>query len=116
MICGRVRIAADVEVGNTVGGSRAYRAGEEVDMILRGQPGEPLSAAAWWSSTNVDGAYILAADQVEVLELKGPYYAKCGDCGAGGQIETGDDGLPYLDVGGRIAQQRTAARREAEAR
>jgi hypothetical protein len=115
MIRGRVRIAADAEVGNVTGGSRMYRAGEEVEMILRGQEGEPLSAAAWWSSTNVDGAYILAADQVQVLELKGPYYVKCGDCGAGGQIERGDDGLPYLDVARRIAQQRTGALRGTEA-
>jgi len=106
MILARVRVVADVVVGNVDPDThRAYRTGEEVDMILRGQPGEPLSAASWWSSTDVDAAYILKADQVEVLEMKGPYWVKCDGCGAGGEIEQDEDGLSKLDATGRIARQ-----------
>ncbi|MFJ8388584.1 hypothetical protein ACIQ9Q_29485 [Streptomyces sp. NPDC094438] len=109
MIRGRVRIVADVKVGNVdPGRHRQYRAGEELTMILRGQEGEPLSAASWWSSLDVDGAYILKADDVEVLEMLGPYWVTCGGCGAGGQIEEENE-RAYLDVEGRIArQQRTS--------
>ncbi|MEW2568325.1 hypothetical protein [Streptomyces sp. NPDC047070] len=114
MIRGRVRVIADVEVGNTDPHSRRkYRAGEELEMILRGHPGEPLSSASWWSSTDVDLAHILAGDQVEVLDMLGPTWVKCGGCGAGGEILRHERDLPYLDVGGRIAQQRNIEQAKA---
>ena len=77
-------------------------------MILRGSAGEPLAAATWWSSMNVEGAHILAADQVEVLEMNGPYWTTCDGCGAGGRTEKAEDGRSYLDTTGRIARQREA--------
>ena len=103
MIRARVRVVADAEVGNVdPGTSWTYRAGDEVDMILRGGNGEPLSSAAWWSSTDVDTAYILKFDQVEIVEMKGSYWVKCDSCGAKGQVEN-EDSVPVLDTTGRIA-------------
>ncbi|MFF9003622.1 hypothetical protein ACF1GW_38655 [Streptomyces achromogenes] len=105
MIMGRVRVIADIEVTNIdPGRPRTYKAGEELNMILKGREGQPLSEARWWSSMDIDAAHILDANDVEVLEMTGPYWVKCGGCGAGGQIEVGNDGLPYLDAGERIAQ------------
>lgn len=110
MMRARVRVVADVEASNPYTRPRLYRAGDELEMILRGRAGEPLSAVSWWSSTDVDGAYILPADAVTVLEALGPTWVKCGECDAGGRIERDDDGLAYVDVGAVIAQRRRAAK------
>ncbi len=116
MVRARVRVVADVEVGNVDPGTgRKFRAGEEVDMILRGSAGKPLSAAAWWSSTDVDAAHILGTDDVEVLEMLGPYWTRCDGCGASGQTQEAEDGLSYLDTTGRIARRLAEARQAAEA-
>lgn len=117
MIRGRVRMAKDVTVGNVdPGHSHTYKAGTELEMILRGQEGEPMSKAAWWSNLDIDGAYILDQDDVEVLEMHGAYYSKCDGCGESGQTLDDVDGMSVLDVDGRVqrardAQQRDAARR-----
>jgi hypothetical protein len=114
MITGRVRFTKDIPVSNVdPGDSRVYRAGEEKEMILRGRTGQRLSEGTWWSSTCVDSAFVVDADDVEVIELRGPYWTKCGHCGSGGQIEEGSDGLPYVDTSGELArarEQRTAGR------
>jgi hypothetical protein len=110
MIRGRVRVVADVTVGSVdPATSRTYRAGEVLDMILRGTSGQPLAAAAWWSTTDVDAAYILKADQVEVLDMTGPYWVRCGTCGAGGEIDRGEDGIPRLVTEGQRRAARVAA-------
>lgn len=109
MMRARVRVTADVEAVNAYSGSRTYREGEELEMILRGTPGEPLADACWWSSTDVDGAYILPSDAVAVIDPLGPAWVRCGGCGSGGQIERDDDGLARVDVGGGIVKRRRAA-------
>ncbi|QXE36195.1 hypothetical protein KQY30_20060 [Streptomyces sp. GMY02] len=109
----RVRIVADLEAANPYGPPRKYRAGEEVDMLLVGQEGKPMSAAMWWSSMDIDNAYILPGDSAVVLEMKGPVWIKCGSCGKGGRIERGSDQVARVDVGGRIAKRRAEERREA---
>jgi hypothetical protein len=77
-------------------------------MILRGRVGEPLTDASWWSSTDIDAAHILRADQVDVLEVTGPFYTRCASCGAGGEIERGDDGIPQLVTYQQQCEQRLA--------
>ncbi|MFJ8849350.1 hypothetical protein [Streptomyces sp. NPDC102437] len=110
MMRARVRVVADVAASNPYTRPRVYRAGDELEMLLRGIPGEPMNSAQWWSSADVNGAYILPFEAVAVLEPLGPTWVKCGWCEAGGRIERDDDGLAYVDVGSRIAQRRRAAK------
>jgi hypothetical protein len=48
---------------------RTFRAGEEVEMIQWGRTGGPVDRDAWWTSYDIDGAYILKASEVEVVEV-----------------------------------------------
>ncbi|MFE5662441.1 hypothetical protein ACFQ7W_00725 [Streptomyces niveus] len=108
----RVRIVADLEAANPYGLPRKYRAGEELNMILRGQAGEPMSAANWWSSTDIDNAYIIPSDAAVPLERPAPIWVRCGACDKGGRIEDSADGIATVDVGGRIAKQRRASEQQ----
>lgn len=49
--------------------SRTFRVGEEMTMYQRGRAGRQVDRRAWWSSHDIDGAHILPADAVEVLEV-----------------------------------------------
>lgn len=54
----RVRILRDIGAGNTYGNSVTYKAGEELRMYQTGNRGREVSCH-WWSSFDIDGAYIL---------------------------------------------------------
>lgn len=66
----RVRITAPYGAGapDSYDG-RQFTAGEELEMIQWGRGGRPVERDSWWTSTDIDGAFIVPADHVEVLEV-----------------------------------------------
>jgi hypothetical protein len=66
----RVRIIRETTVGAVdPRGSRTFRVGEEVTMNQRGRAGGEVLRDSWWSSTDIDGAHIIAADCAEIVEI-----------------------------------------------
>lgn len=67
----RVRILERYSAGN--GGPhydvRVFEPGEELRMIQWGIAGREIDRDSWWTSTDIDGAFIISADKVEVLEI-----------------------------------------------
>lgn len=57
----RVRMTSDHGAGNSRGAGRDFRTGEVVHVVRRGDPD------MWWTSYDVDGAYALPDEKVEVL-------------------------------------------------
>jgi hypothetical protein len=75
----RVRIITPVGAANVdPRGSRSFTPGEELEMIQWGRAGRSVDRSAWWTSTDIDGAFIIGAEHVEVLEIikeKAPTFA-----------------------------------------
>ncbi len=46
-----------------------FHAGEELEMVQWGRAGRPVRREAWWTSFDIDGALILEADKVEVVNI-----------------------------------------------
>lgn len=49
--------------------SRTFRAGEEVEMIQWGNANRPVIRDAWWTSFDIDGAFIIKDSKVEVIKV-----------------------------------------------
>jgi hypothetical protein len=66
----RVRITKPYRAGAvSPWDERRFRAGEELEMNQRGRAGRPVERDAWWTSFDIDGAFIVPAEHVEVLEV-----------------------------------------------
>jgi hypothetical protein len=66
----RVRVVRRSRVGNTDPHDIVtYEVGEVYEMNQHGRAGAEIDRGSWWSSTDLDGAYVLPADAVEVLEV-----------------------------------------------
>ncbi len=66
----RVRITAETtsrSVNPWV--ERTFHQGEELEMLQWGRAGRPVRRDAWWTSFDIDGAYIIKAENVEVIEV-----------------------------------------------
>ncbi len=63
-----VRILETVHAGTPEGGRRTFRAGEELEMVQWGRAGRPVTRDAWWTSFDIDGAFIIKASKVEVIK------------------------------------------------
>ncbi len=50
-------------------GERTFRAGEEVEMVQWGHAGRSVNRDSWWTSYDIDGAFILKAHAVEVVKI-----------------------------------------------
>ena len=48
---------------------RQFEAGEELEMNQHGRAGRPVERDTWWTSFDIDGAFIIPAEHVEVLEI-----------------------------------------------
>ncbi len=48
---------------------RTFHQGEELEMIMWGREGRPVRRESWWTSYDIDGAFILEASKVEVIEI-----------------------------------------------
>ena len=65
----QVRILKTTTVGNPEGGHCTFRAGQERVMFQWGRAGRPVDRLHWWNNFDLDGAFILDASKVEVLEV-----------------------------------------------
>jgi hypothetical protein len=64
----RVRILRDIGRGNALHRSTRFTAGEELVMYQHGGAGREIDSK-WWTSFDIDGAYILDPADVDVLEV-----------------------------------------------
>lgn len=64
-----VRILETTRCGNPEGGKCTFHAGQELEMIQWGCAGRPVDRDAWWDSYDIDGAFIIKADKVEVIRV-----------------------------------------------
>jgi hypothetical protein len=48
---------------------RTFRPGEELEMLQWGRKDRPVDRNVWWTSFDVDGAHIISADAVEVVQI-----------------------------------------------
>src|SRR6266852_4043941 len=66
----RVRIRATYRAGSvSPWDERRFEPGQELEMVQWGRAGRPVDRAAWWTSTDIDGAFIVPAGHVDVLEV-----------------------------------------------
>ena len=65
----RVRVVRESKVGNIEHRERTYRVGEVVKMYQWGRDGHEVERDCWWSSFDIDGAFIIGAEDVEVIEV-----------------------------------------------
>lgn len=77
----RVRITGAYYAGNPTGGDRRFTPGEELEMVQWGRSARPVNRRSWWTDTDIDGAFIVPADLVEVLQeypdrSQSPYIAE----------------------------------------
>jgi len=56
---------------------RRFRVGEECVMVQWGLAGRPVERDAWWTSFDIDGAFIVPAAKVEVIRF---LRARCPFC------------------------------------
>ena len=66
----RVRIRASYRAGSVSPreGCR-FEPGQELEMVQWGRAGRPVDRSAWWTSTDIDGAFIVPVEHVDVLEV-----------------------------------------------
>lgn len=65
----KVRILETIKVGNPEGFECTYHAGQEMPMVQWGRAGRPVDRSHWWNNFDIDGAFIVPASKVEVLEV-----------------------------------------------
>lgn len=49
--------------------TRDFYAGQELEMVQWGRAGRPVERDTWWTSFDIDGAHIIKAGKVEVIEI-----------------------------------------------
>jgi len=65
----RVRILTDYTAGAVDPPEvRQFEAGDELVMLRWGRAGRPVDDA-WWTSADIDGAHIVPAEHVEILDV-----------------------------------------------
>ena len=50
-------------------GEHTFHAGDELEMVQWGRAGRPVSRDAWWTSYDIDGAFIIESDKVEIVRI-----------------------------------------------
>ncbi|WP_157904264.1 hypothetical protein, partial [Parafrankia soli] len=66
----RVRVVRETTVGAVDPRvDRTFRVGEVLTMYQSGRAGRQVDRRSWWSSHDIDGAHILPADAVEIVEV-----------------------------------------------
>ena len=48
---------------------RTFPAGEEIEMVQWGRAGRPVDRSVWWTSYDIDGAFIIESDKVEIVSI-----------------------------------------------
>jgi hypothetical protein len=64
-----VRIKETTHTGSPEGGTHTFHAGQELEMVQWGRAGREVNRGAWWTSFDIDGAFIIKAKNVEVVKI-----------------------------------------------
>ena len=64
-----VRVKETTRTGSPEGGQHTFHAGEELEMLQWGRAGRTVDRDAWWTSFDIDGAFIIKSDKVEVVRI-----------------------------------------------
>jgi hypothetical protein len=48
---------------------RTFRQGEELEMVQWGRAGRPVERDGWWTSYDIDSAFLIGSDKVEVVKV-----------------------------------------------
>lgn len=64
----RVRILS-TKIAHSHDGEHTFHAGDEVVMVQWGRAGRPIDRSAWWSSFDIDGAFIIESDKTEIVQI-----------------------------------------------
>ena len=66
----KVRIIRQITVGAVDPAiDRTFQVGEVLTMNQRGRAGDAIDRGSWWSSYDIDGAHIIPADHVEIVQV-----------------------------------------------
>jgi len=66
----RVRILETVTKGSVdPWRTRTFQAGDELIMVQFGSAGRPIDRSAWWTSYDIDGAFIIESDKTEIVKI-----------------------------------------------
>jgi hypothetical protein len=50
-------------------GEYTFRAGDELEMVQWGRAGRAIDRSAWWTSYDIDGAFIIESDNIEIVSI-----------------------------------------------
>jgi hypothetical protein len=50
-------------------GERTFRQGEELEMVQWGRAGRPVERDSWWTSYDIDSAFLIGSAKVEVVKV-----------------------------------------------
>ncbi len=50
-------------------GEHTFQAGEELEMVQWGRKGRTIDRSAWWTSYDIDGAFIIESDKTEIVRI-----------------------------------------------
>ena len=50
-------------------GEHTFQAGEEYTMVQWGRANRPIDRSAWWTSFDIDGAFIIDSDKTEIVKI-----------------------------------------------
>jgi hypothetical protein len=65
-----VRIKETVRLGSVdPWRERTFNAGDELEMVQWGNAGRPVDRSTWWTDFDIDGAFIIKADKVEIVKI-----------------------------------------------
>lgn len=64
-----VRIITDTTRSNALHRTHTFHAGKEIEMVQWGRAGRPVVRDSWWTSFDIDEAYIINAEKVEVIQV-----------------------------------------------
>jgi hypothetical protein len=66
----RVRVRAAYRAGSvSPRDERRFDPGQELEMVQWGRTGRTVDRDCWWTSADIDGAFIIPAEHVTVLEV-----------------------------------------------
>ncbi len=64
-----VRILETMTKRSPEGGEHTFQSGDVLVMFQWGRAGRSVDRSVWWTSYDIDGAFIILADKVEIIEI-----------------------------------------------
>jgi hypothetical protein len=65
----QVRVKAMTTKRAPESGEHTFSAGQEIEMLQWGRAGREVDRSVWWTSFDIDGAFILDASEVDVVKI-----------------------------------------------